>query len=396
MSKTVVFFTWEFWSGPIHISAHALAKTFVEDGWKVAFVTVPLSPLHSLLSSSLTTNRRKELGRDKGEWFMEDRLWAYVPNEWLPPQNQPSNKVLGFFYKFLRKLLPQSSPNLVELLKENGFDEPTLSILDCAYFLPVLSKIYPQKVIQRITDLTDAFPNMASQYGRWECLGAQQADLVTYSSQGLKEYAQALGARKITFIPHGVDLDLFSKPQGVPIEYKQMNSPIAVYVGTIGEWFDFEAMEVAAKALPEVQFVIIGLGNKCPVDLEKWVVDFPNLHFLGMRPHSQIPAYLQHADVGLIPFRLTGNEAFVNAINPIKVYEYLACHLPIVSSPLPSLTALKQNHQPLFFYEMPADVVTQLGNALMCKKETSCKTGNALGWKVVKNQILDSLYESKS
>ena len=140
------------------------------------------------------------------------------------------------------KFLPQSSTVLTKLLKENGFDEPTLSILDCAYFLPVLSKIHPQKVIQRITDLTDAFPNMVSQYGRLECLGAQQADLLTYSSQQLKEYAHALGARKTAFIPHGVDLELFSKPQAKPTEYTQIKNPIAVYVGTIGEWFDFEAM----------------------------------------------------------------------------------------------------------------------------------------------------------
>ncbi|WP_417821159.1 glycosyltransferase [Terasakiella sp.] len=393
MPKTVVFFTWEFWSGPIHISAHALAKSFVEDGWKVAFVTVPLSPLHSLLSSSQTTQKRKSLGQGRGEWFMDDRLWAYVPNEWLPPQNQPSSKMLGTFYQVLRKILPQSSAYLTELLKENGFDDPTLAILDCAYFLPVLSKIHPQKIIQRITDLTDAFPNMVSQYGRLEYLGAQQADLVTYSSHQLKEYVQALGARKTTFIPHGVDLELFSKPQVIPTEYTQMHSPIAVYVGTIGEWFDFEAMEAAARALPNVQFVIIGLGNKCPLDLKKWVASFPNLHFLGMKPHKCIPAYLQHADLGLIPFRLAENEAFVNAINPIKVYEYMACHLPVVSSPLPSLTALRQEHQSLFFYERPADIIAKLGDALMCKKKGLYDTGNSLGWNVVRKRMLDRLYD---
>ncbi|HUU89932.1 MAG TPA: glycosyltransferase [Phycisphaerae bacterium] len=56
----------------------------------------------------------------------------------------------------------------------------------------------------------------------------------------------------------------------------------------------------------------------------------------GRKPYEDLPAYCRCFDVGLIPFKI--NE-LTKAVNPIKLREYLAAGLPVVSTPLPEVAA---------------------------------------------------------
>ena len=47
----------------------------------------------------------------------------------------------------------------------------------------------------------------------------------------------------------------------------------------------------------------------------------PNVHLLGARPYEDVPAYLQHADVVIVPHRVS---PFTESLDPIKAYECLA------------------------------------------------------------------------
>ena len=89
----------------------------------------------------------------------------------------------------------------------------------------------------------------------------------------------------------------------------------------MAEWFDTALLAATARALPQVSFVIIGPGSTRLTEL----ADFRNVYLLGTRPYAVIPAYYQHAAVGLIPFTRAGHAAFVDSINPLKLYEYTAC-----------------------------------------------------------------------
>ena len=66
-----------------------------------------------------------------------------------------------------------------------------------------------------------------------------------------------------------------------------------------------------------------------------------NLHVLGARPWSEaLPGYLQHADVGIVPFDVRNHADLVRGVNPIKLYEYAAAGLPVVSVYWPELAKL--------------------------------------------------------
>jgi glycosyltransferase involved in cell wall biosynthesis len=59
----------------------------------------------------------------------------------------------------------------------------------------------------------------------------------------------------------------------------------------------------------------------------------PNVHLLGNKPHAELPRYCRGFDVGIIPYRL--GDPRMQSVNPLKLREYLASGLPVVTVDLP-------------------------------------------------------------
>ena len=57
-----------------------------------------------------------------------------------------------------------------------------------------------------------------------------------------------------------------------------------------------------------------------------------NIYALGPKEYASIPGYLQHAQVGIIPFDVKGYAKLIDAVNPLKLYEYMASSLPVVAT----------------------------------------------------------------
>jgi glycosyltransferase involved in cell wall biosynthesis len=93
------------------------------------------------------------------------------------------------------------------------------------------------------------------------------------------------------------------------------------------QWFDFALVSRATERLSDVSFVLIGPNRLATERLPPR----PNLHLLGSRPFAELPAYLHNADVGIIPFDVKNCGELVHSINPLKMYEYMACGLPVVA-----------------------------------------------------------------
>ena len=67
------------------------------------------------------------------------------------------------------------------------------------------------------------------------------------------------------------------------------------------------------------------------------VTRHPNVHLLGRKPFDELPSYSKGFDVALNAFPI--NDVTLNA-NPLKVREYLAAGLPVVSSRIPEVEVL--------------------------------------------------------
>lgn len=158
-----------------------------------------------------------------------------------------------------------------------------------------------------------------------------QCDLVITTSPPLYETRRQWNAR-VHLVGHGVDHARLSRavnePLPRPADLRGLPRPILGFVGVIGEWVDLDLVAGLAGRLPEASVVMIG-----PEQTSRGpCAGLPNIHWLGNKAHDELPAYLRYFDVGLIPFR---DVPLTYYANPIKLYEYLAAGVPVVSSPLP-------------------------------------------------------------
>ena len=136
-------------------------------------------------------------------------------------------------------------------------------------------------------------------------------------------------------MPHGVDFEHFASAADVPIDRLpddlcDIPKPIFGYFGLISDYVDLDLIAAVARRRPKWSFVLIG-SARCDTS----VLDgLGNVHLLGGRPYEDLPGYCRAFDVGLIPFRMS---RLTRAVNPIKLREYLAAGLPVVSSPMPEV-----------------------------------------------------------
>lgn len=135
----------------------------------------------------------------------------------------------------------------------------------------------------------------------------------------------------------GVDVVHFGKARlsstELPEDVRDLKGPILGYFGVVDERLDYELIEKLAASNPDWQIVMVGPTAK--VD----PADFPraeNIHWLGGRDYSQLPAYTKAFDVALMPFALN---AATEYINPTKALEYMATATPIVSTPVPDVVS---------------------------------------------------------
>ena len=164
-------------------------------------------------------------------------------------------------------------------------------------------------------------------------LMADEALLMEHSQEVVvcsPELARSRGTnRAVELIPNGVDVDLFRTPRPRPADLPP--SPVALYVGTLHTWrIDIPLVLELAGARPDLQVVLVG-PNSLPRDVTDRLERVPNIAVLGARPYDQIPAYMQHADVIIIPHLV---DRFTESLDPIKAYECLAAGRPTVATPV--------------------------------------------------------------
>lgn len=169
----------------------------------------------------------------------------------------------------------------------------------------------------------------------------RKSDLVIVSANVLYEKKKQFNP-ETHVIRHGTDWKHFRAAIDgdlvVPAELRDLPRPIIGFHGLLADWVDFELIRKTAEHFPNGSVVLIG---KTSVDAEqkiKVLDGVPNVHRLGRKPYSELPAYCAAFDVALNPFAI--NELTL-AANPLKVREYLAAGLPVVSTDIPEVRVLE-------------------------------------------------------
>jgi glycosyltransferase involved in cell wall biosynthesis len=195
----------------------------------------------------------------------------------------------------------------------------------------------------------------------WYSVKTEQAiikasDILIATSQPLREQLEQLSGRPVTLVPNAVNLNIFSRstnyerpPDLVPGEF------VICYIGALwGEWFNWDLLRKIALAYPKASVIVIGdYRGQCAQPP-------PNLHFLGLKAQTELPAYLAHSDVTIIPWTVS---QLTHATNPLKVYEYLAMGKPVVAPPIKALEGIPY----VFLSDSDREFITNIDKARRTK-----------------------------
>jgi glycosyltransferase involved in cell wall biosynthesis len=223
-------------------------------------------------------------------------------------------------------------------MRKLGFKKPLNWVFNPAAAI-IAGKLGEDKVIYYCVDEYTAFSGVSSgALGELEEQLLRRSDLVIVSADLLYQ-SKAPFNPKTVIVRHGVDFEHFRKavePETVvPDEIKNLPRPVIGFFGLIADWVDLELMAKVAERYPQGSLVLIGKATTDTSVLER----LPNAHLLGRKTYESLPAYCKGFDVALMPFRI--NELTLNA-NPLKVREYLAAGLPVVSTAIPEVEILGQ------------------------------------------------------
>lgn len=317
------------WGHRSRFPGHHLAAHLLAGGHRVAYVSAPVSPWHFL------SRGRRRQARDRWQESLAETDLGGGLHRFVPRTLAPLNRQFPFDNRLTRHLSERLTfPRLKHQLRRAGFGRPDVIVMHNQQ-MPCLLDVLPHRLfVFRLEDDTAAFPNMPRTIIRGEKDLMLSADMVTATAHTLASRARGLGVRHVHYLPNGVELARFRRPAELPPRPDALpQGPTAFYVGTIDSWFDEEMLDAVAERLPHWSFVLAGpLG--CPMERLR---ARRNVHLLGPIPQDKIPPFLFHATAGIIPFR---RNQLVESVCPLKLFEYLAAGLPVVSTRWTEMEAL--------------------------------------------------------
>lgn len=131
--------------------------------------------------------------------------------------------------------------------------------------------------------------------------------------------------RPVELLPNAYDPGFLSPDY----QHQPEAPPIIGYFGHLTDrWFDWDAVSWIAEQRPRMRFELIGHAEPKGLRLPS------NVTLLGPKTHAEICALAARWRVGMIPFRVG---KLADGVDPIKIYEYFALGLPVVSFRMPQI-----------------------------------------------------------
>lgn len=197
-----------------------------------------------------------------------------------------------------------------------------------------------------IFNIQDVFPDAAIETGaitntriisiaRWlERVSYHRSDAVVVLSDDLRINVEAKVASrhqsKVYVIPNFVDAQRIT-PLGRITDYRRElgldDNIVVMYAGNVGYSQSLNLVLDAARAMPDVSFVINGDGA-ARQELQRDAADLPNVTFADYQPRERVPEVLATGDIHVVPLR-----AGLGAVSvPSKTYSILAAARPVVAA----------------------------------------------------------------
>jgi hypothetical protein len=144
-----------------------------------------------------------------------------------------------------------------------------------------------------------------------------------------------------------------------------------LFLGGISQRIDYGLLEKVIRKNPKFNFYFIGeiylakyyAEKKDRERLGKWqkILEYPNANYLGVFPDDLLDSVAPFFEVGIIPYEVF--DAFNYYSNPIKLFDYLASFLYVVSTPLENVRFYSRGY-PVFIGRDWEEFSNKVGLAL--------------------------------
>lgn len=245
-----------------------------------------------------------------------------------------------------------------------GITAPILWLLR-PFHVDLVGQYGEKLVVYHVTDEYSGYPTVIDKaaFARQEGALLRRADLVIVTSPGLLASKGPYNPHT-HLVPNAVDyagfqaalVDLGRARQAAEARSAAPGSgqpgrpaspipgtvarPRIGYVGALNEKIDFALLAAVAQARPDWQLVLVGAldltAHPHKADALRGGAAGPNVHWLGRVPVTEVPAAIAGLDVCLLPYE---QNAWTANIDSLKLYEYLACGRPVVSTDVPAARA---------------------------------------------------------
>lgn len=306
----------DVWRRNQHLVSGLLKRGHIQ---RVLFVEPPVDVPYDVLGRRRPARsglRRIEIHGVAGD------SWAIRPRKWLPRKVSPRGDRLR-------------AAQVKRVARRLGMTDPVLWVND-----PGGAEVLSATGWPSLYDITDDWLLAERSQAELARLRRHEEQLLT-SCHAVVVCSEALRrtksrSRKVILIPNAVDIEpyrvLQERPQDLP------TNPVALYLGTAHrDRLDVDVCIETARHLaalgrtnPQPSLVLVGPAPLPASDLAR--LREAGVSVLGPRRSDQVPGYLQHADILLVPHVLTD---FTASLDPIKAYEYRAARRPVVSTPVP-------------------------------------------------------------
>lgn len=226
-------------------------------------------------------------------------------------------------------------------LRDLGMENPILWL-----YLPDMAGIIGQYgerlVVYHCVDEYSAYSGMPAAYipamQAMEQQLLKRADVAIVTAPALYESKKPFSSN-IHLVPNAADFDGFQRSLAgaeTPVAMANLPRPVIGYVGAINDKIDYTLLWWIAASRPDWTIAMVG-----PVDVRTdedkaglaALRRATNVRFLGAVPVAEVPRHIAACGVCLLPYK--GNERTRN-ISALKLYEYLACGKPVVSTDIPA------------------------------------------------------------
>ncbi len=256
----------------------------------------------------------------------------------LPLVRPLSYALLSFMRGLMRALVTR--PDIVYY---RWMDSPHALILAKLFRVPCVCEVNGEPVPQwpgNQRKFVRGFKHLLAQ------LALKRCDRVVVLTEGLRALLQeryGVPLERIVVLPSGTDVQRFAARDAVACRLELGLVPNCPYVGFVGSFYRYQglaclldAMIFVKRVYPAAELLFVGDGEATE-ELKQQAKGMGldgSIMWVGRVPYWEVPTWIGAMSVCVAPFRGDRGET-----SPVKLFDYLACHRPVVASAIPSVVS---------------------------------------------------------